>query len=180
MFITMGIESLLKELIKVGRVSSLSEQSARVVFPDRDDVVSYDLPVLQHGAMRTQGHWMPEVGEQVLCLFLPNGIESGFVLGSFYSDTQPGPDVAEGAVVVAGDSVHLGDADADDPVVRKSDLQAAIDDLKSYTDDAIDNHTHTVSGSSATGGPVTAVTDSTIWSGQPAPNAKASDKVFSS
>ena len=29
---------------------------------------------------------IPAIGEQVLCLFLGNGLEKGFCLGSFYSD----------------------------------------------------------------------------------------------
>jgi phage baseplate assembly protein V len=31
---------------------------------------------------------MPEIGEHVLCVFLPNSIEDGFVIGSYYTDSN--------------------------------------------------------------------------------------------
>lgn len=169
----------MQDVIRVGVVSSIEGAAARVTFPDRDDLVSALLPVLQHGALRTQGHWMPEVGEQVFCIFRPDALEDGFVVGSFYSSGQPAPSVGEGAVVVAGDSVHLGDADADDPVVRQSDLQKAVDDVLSRLGDivtALNTHTHTgvVTGGGSTLAPTVPFID-------PAPvSAEGSDKVYSS
>lgn len=176
------LQALVMGMLRVGRVSSVdaSNATARVVFPGDEDVVSYDLPIVVAGASRSMNYWVPVIDEQVLCLFLPSAIEQGFIIGGFYSQAQTPPINDAGAHVLAGDTVHLGDATADDPVVRKSDLQKAIDDLKAYTDDAIDGHTHTVTGASQTGGSVTGATDSTIWSGPPAPNAQSSDKVFSS
>lgn len=88
----------LKNIIRVGRVSSVDGKTctARVTFPDKDDLVSADLPILQMGSKNLEGYWMPAVDTQVLCLFLPNpagkGINKGFILGAFYSTADPPPE----------------------------------------------------------------------------------------
>ena len=53
----------LKNLIRVGKVSSVNGKTcrARVTFPDKDDLVSDELAVLQIGANGTEGYWVPEV-----------------------------------------------------------------------------------------------------------------------
>lgn len=77
----------LNDLIKVGEVSSINPEkgTARVVFDDEDSTVSYDLPILQRNTLNTQDFHSVNVGEDVLCLFLPTGPEEGFILGSFYA-----------------------------------------------------------------------------------------------
>lgn len=93
----------LKNLIRVGIVSSVNGDAckARVTFPDKDDMVSDELPVLQIGANDTAGYWVPEVGTHVLCLFLPNpsgkGINAGFILGAYYTKTKP-PEETDAAI----------------------------------------------------------------------------------
>ena len=88
----------LKNLIRVGKVSSVNGKTcrARVTFPDKDDLVSDELAVLQIGANGTEGYWVPEVNTQVLCLFLPNasgnGLNAGFILGAYYSKAKPPPE----------------------------------------------------------------------------------------
>lgn len=81
------LRSVLSELIRVGKVTSTNDEqaSARVQFADRDDVVSYDLPVIVKNTLQNKDYWMPDINEQVLCLFLPIGIEQGFIIGSFYT-----------------------------------------------------------------------------------------------
>lgn len=78
---------LLGQVVRVGTVTSINatDCSARVQFKDRNGVVSYDLRVLVKNTLNQKDYWMPEVYEQVLCLFLPNGIEQGYILGSFFS-----------------------------------------------------------------------------------------------
>ena len=73
--------------IRVGEVTSIDPQkhTARVSFPEDDNNVSYDLAVLCRNTYSNQDYGMPDVGEDVLCLFLPEGIEDGFILGSFYA-----------------------------------------------------------------------------------------------
>ena len=86
---------ILKNLVRIGKVSTVNGKDCRVkvVFPDKENCVSDELPVLQIGASGTAGYWVPEVGTQVLCLFLPNasgnGLSAGFVIGAYYSQTMP-------------------------------------------------------------------------------------------
>ncbi|MGG4447639.1 hypothetical protein [Brevibacillus porteri] len=54
----------------------------RAVFPDKDNQVSGDLPILNQVTLT--------VGESVLCLFLGNGMQTGFCLGSFKTDGDGG------------------------------------------------------------------------------------------
>ena len=81
-------------IVRVGRVSSINVQNntAKVVFDDKDDLVSDDLSILNRGSLANKDYWIPDIDEQVLCLFLPNpsghGLNAGFVLGSFFSDVD--------------------------------------------------------------------------------------------
>lgn len=78
---------ILQNMIRVGQVNSVKAEkgTVQVLFEDKDDAVSHDLPLLNFE------YHMPEVGDQVICLFLANGIEQGFCLGSFHSDVAPPP-----------------------------------------------------------------------------------------
>lgn len=81
----------IKRLIRVGTVSSVNAAAGtvRVAFSVQDDMVTYELPVITRGSKNNKDYWLPDVDEQVLCLFLPNvsgrGVCEGFVLGTFYS-----------------------------------------------------------------------------------------------
>lgn len=88
------IQELLNNLIRIGKVSSVNYQkgTARVYFPDDDEIVSYDLPILHRNALKNKDYNMPDIDERVLCLFLSSGVETGFILGSIYTDTVPTPE----------------------------------------------------------------------------------------
>lgn len=85
----------IRDIFRVGKVSSVNGANctARVTFPDKDDLVSGDLPIIVIGSYQTKGYWVPEVGMQVLCCFMPNpsgrGMNDGFILGGFYSTENP-------------------------------------------------------------------------------------------
>lgn len=81
------IKESLNQLIKIGEVSSVdpARGTARVTFDDDDSLVSYDLQVLQRNTYDNKDYAMPDVNEDVVCLFLPCGSEDGFILGSVYS-----------------------------------------------------------------------------------------------
>lgn len=81
------------QFIRVGKVSSINRNNctARVFFEDRDDVVSHDLRVIVKNTMNKKDYWLPDVDEQVVCIFLPNGEETGFIIGSVYSDVDRPP-----------------------------------------------------------------------------------------
>ena len=91
------MDPMLKNLIRVGSVSAINPAkcAARVVFADRSEVVSFELPVLVRGSLRNKDYWMPDPGEQVVCLFLPSGNAQGFIIGSIYSERDK-PPVTEG------------------------------------------------------------------------------------
>lgn len=74
--------------IRIGEVSSVDPKNctARVVFDDEDGFISNDLPIIQRNTQSTKDYWLPAVGEDVICVFLPCGEEDGFILGSFYAD----------------------------------------------------------------------------------------------
>ncbi|MEK4247095.1 hypothetical protein MKZ20_17500 [Psychrobacillus sp. FSL K6-2684] len=77
--------SNMMNLIRVGEVDGINEAEGtiRVTFPDRDDMIAEDI------ALFRSEQWFPEVGESVVCLFLPNGIQQGFCLGPYFNDEHP-------------------------------------------------------------------------------------------
>lgn len=87
------MNKILQNIIRVGIVSSHNPENAtvKVIFPDKDNTVSYDLSVLMAQTEKNKDYFIPDIGEQVLCLFLPNGIEEGFVIGSIYSNKNKPP-----------------------------------------------------------------------------------------
>lgn len=82
----------------MGIISSINRKkcTARVYFEDRDDQVSHDLGILVPQTMKSKYYYMPDVGEKVICGFLTNGEETGFILGSVYSEVdKPVPEISE-------------------------------------------------------------------------------------
>ena len=62
----------------------------RVSFPDRDDVESWWLEVVQQGSLRDKAYRLPDIGEHVAVLMDEHG-EAGAVLGSIYSAADKPP-----------------------------------------------------------------------------------------
>lgn len=87
------LQARLDHLCRVGQVVRVNaaEHTAVVRLPDADDMITKELPVLVRFAQDNQAYHLPDEGEQVLCLFLPNGLEEGFVLAGFYSAICPPP-----------------------------------------------------------------------------------------
>ena len=85
----------IRDIFRIGKVCDQNGKNGtvRVTFPDKDDLVSGELPVVMIGSHGTKEYHIPEVGTQVLCCFLPNpsgrGMNDGFVLGGFYSTEDP-------------------------------------------------------------------------------------------
>lgn len=88
----------LKNMVRIGKVSSInaSQNTVRVIFPDLNNMVSGNLRLVQrmggsvrigsagaqpHSHEASLGAWLPEIGEMVLCLYLPVEDGDGFVLG---------------------------------------------------------------------------------------------------
>lgn len=80
-------------MLRVGTVSSVDEErsTVKVYFEDRDGSTSGDLRVVGLNTMMSKHYWLPDVDEQVLCLFDPRGVEDGYVIGSTYSDVDKNP-----------------------------------------------------------------------------------------
>lgn len=88
-----ALESMVRQILRPGTVTSVLEDQARVrvKLPDCDGMESKALPVLFPKTHKNKSYDLPDVGEQVLCLFLPTGLEQGFVLGASYSEADPVP-----------------------------------------------------------------------------------------
>ena len=84
----------MKNLIRFGKVSAVIPErcACRVVFDDRDNLVSAELPCLQSSCLNNRFYNLPDVGDSVLCLMAPNDEHgAGFVLGSFFTEKNPAP-----------------------------------------------------------------------------------------
>lgn len=86
----METESDARQVVREGIVSVVypERHSARVTFPDKDDVVSAELPILGLFSAKNKSYALPDVGESVVCLFSGNDDMSGtgFILGARYDD----------------------------------------------------------------------------------------------
>lgn len=90
---TQYVRSVLNSIVRVAVVSSTNPARAtvRVKISDDDGLITYDLHVLMRKVHEDKDYWMPDIGDHVLCLFLPFGLETGFVVGSFYSSADKPP-----------------------------------------------------------------------------------------
>jgi len=70
------------EGIRIGKISTInySAGTVRVVYKDRDDNVTKELPMLSFE------YHMPKIDDLVLILHLSNGTEAGVVLGRFWTN----------------------------------------------------------------------------------------------
>lgn len=95
------LESKTAPMLRTGTVSSVNkkESTVKVYFEDRDNSTSGDLRVVTKNTMKKKFYWMPEVDEQVLCLFDPRGGEDGYVIGSFYSDVDKNPAASDSSKI---------------------------------------------------------------------------------
>lgn len=87
-------ENALSMVIRVGEVTSVdaAAHKAAVTFDDDDGQTSGMLPVIIPNTLENRDHCLPDIGEDVLCLFLPTGTEEGFILGSFYAGNVNTPE----------------------------------------------------------------------------------------
>ena len=88
-----GMENTPFEAIRKGIVSSVNREkcTVKVYFPDWDEKVSFDLPVMQKNTLNSKFYWMPEPEEQVICAIFANGSQEGVVLGGIYSESDVVP-----------------------------------------------------------------------------------------
>ena len=81
------------DAIRVGIVSSINPGActAQVIFEDRDDQVPRDLPISVPCTLLDQWYYMPDIGERVKVLFLPEAPTKGVIVGSYYCDARVPP-----------------------------------------------------------------------------------------
>ncbi len=77
------------------RVGIVTSQDAarcrvRVTFPDHDQMLSWWLPVVVAKTQNDKAYYLPDLGEQVVCL-MDEYDEDGAVLGSIYSNVDQPP-----------------------------------------------------------------------------------------
>lgn len=104
------LAALVANLIRVGEVTNINPASAtaRVRFIDRENTESFDLKVLVKNSAVDKAYHMPDIGEHVLCLFLPSGVEAGFIIGAYYPDPVARPASSEDVdCVVFGDGTRV-------------------------------------------------------------------------
>ena len=77
----------------------LSLGRLRVVFIEFDQMVSYWLPLVVPKTQNDKAYWIPDIGEQVVCLMDAHD-EAGVVLGAIYSQPDSTP-------VQSADKFHL-------------------------------------------------------------------------
>lgn len=86
-------ERILRTMVRSGTVSSINPErcTARVVFDDKDSTVSPELHVLHRYSGKNKDYWLPDIGDQVACLFAANdkNASTGWILGSYFTDKQP-------------------------------------------------------------------------------------------
>ena len=86
------LESIVKNMVKVGIVESFNQENetVRVIF-EESNLKSYNLPIVVKQTKENKDYYVPDIGESVICLFLPTGIESGFILGAYYNQKDKPP-----------------------------------------------------------------------------------------
>jgi phage baseplate assembly protein gpV len=79
----------------------------RVVFPDYDEMISWWLPVVFAKTQDDKVYWIPDIGEQVVCL-MDLRDEAGAVLGAIYSSADVPPvNSADKFHIVFKDGAHF-------------------------------------------------------------------------
>lgn len=79
--------------LRFGTVVSVDakDNSARVVLTDGNNMETWPLRVMSRRTLKDTAQCLPDIGEQVACLFSGQGKEAGVVLGACNSQAVPGP-----------------------------------------------------------------------------------------
>lgn len=79
-----------ENFLRVGKISSCNYENgtARVVYKDRDDCTTIELPFMSP----FEEYYIPEVDDLVWVLHLPNGSSKGLILGRYWSKHHTPPE----------------------------------------------------------------------------------------
>ncbi len=86
--------------VGIVQAQDTAHAKVRVVFPDYDEMISWWLPVIVFKTQNDKAYWIPDIGEQVVCL-MDLRDEAGAVLGAIYSSADTPP-------VNSADKFYLG------------------------------------------------------------------------
>jgi len=78
--------------IHFGRVTAVDAKTCRirVELPERDNLTTYWIPVVQRNTHQNKHRSLPDLGAHVQILLAANGVDGAY-LGSIYSDAEPPP-----------------------------------------------------------------------------------------
>ena len=67
-------ERALRGMLRTGTVASVNvaNNTARVKFDDKDGIASPELHILHRCSGKNKDYWVPDIGDQVLCIFNNN------------------------------------------------------------------------------------------------------------
>lgn len=86
-------ERALRGMVRTGTVFAVfpERDTARVTFDDKDGTSSPELHILHRYSGKNKDYWIPDVGDQALCLFNNNdkNFSTGWILGTYFTDKQP-------------------------------------------------------------------------------------------
>jgi len=154
-----ALRALLERVIRIGNVSARYPKEGAVQIDFRDagpeGTPSWRCPVLQPKTKADKAYWMPDKGERVVVLSLPQGKEQGLVVGAFYNDRDAVPvesnDKAQvtfedGTVVLYDREKSLLKVDGKGKVTILCDDDATIETEGAATIDAAGDATVTTDG----------------------------------
>ena len=146
----------IRDLIRVGKVTEVIGHRVRVTFEDRDDMVSSPIAVLQRFTGENKDIHVPSINEKVCCIFLPTGQEDGFVIGSFYDETNQPPADNNKTVYSDGSSISVKDGVMDIVMLAAVNITSPLVKINGNLATTGSSNTD---GDITTSGTVTATTD---------------------
>ena len=80
--------------LRTGYISAYDEKRhmARVIFPDKGNLVSGWLPVSVRNSLKNHDEHHLDINEHVACIFNDNGIEEGIIISALYDDKNQPPE----------------------------------------------------------------------------------------
>lgn len=80
--------------LRTGYISAYDAKRhmARVIFPDKGNLVSGWLPVSVRNSKKNHDEHHLDINEHVACIFNDNGIEEGIIISALYDDKNPPPE----------------------------------------------------------------------------------------
>lgn len=142
------------DTLRIGKISSINytDGTARVLYNDRDKAVTAELPLL------SSEYRMPQVDDFILVAHLPNGAAAGVVIGSFWTDNSRPPEGFNGlyrkdldktpGVCYLRYDANTGNLQIVAPTLYLSGQRGHDWDELLKRIDALERHTHIVTGSS--------------------------------